>query len=319
MANDPLTDIVRSLDLNGGVFLQAEFTEPWAIDAHVSEEDCRPFMPMPRQVIAYHVVTEGEMLVTLGTGPDQKAKAGDVVFLPLNAWHTISSDSSLTPVVGDDLVLPAGDDGLTQIRFGGGGAKTQILCGFIASNAGPNPLLETLPDTMIIRIEDVATLRWLEASIAMAARELTAGRVSSRAIMVQLSELMLIEALRAYLETERHPSGWLAGMADPRIARALACLHANLTTPAPVEALADVAGMSRSAFVQRFTDVMGVGPGRYALNLRIDSARLLLQDTKLTMAEIAHRVGYDAPEAFSRSFKRKTGHTPAEWRASQQS
>lgn len=315
MPRDPLADVVRSLRLIGGVFLDGHFTAPWAIASKVSKEDCQPFLPIPKQVIAYHVVTKGEMLVTLNGEPPHVAKSGDVVFLPSNSWHTLASEPGIKPALGDDLVLPPSEGGLATIRFGGGGDETRILCGFIASETGPSALFDTLPKTLIIRIAEVATLRWLEASIAMAARELSAGRVSSSTVMSQLSELLLVEALRAYLESETHMSGWLAGMADPGIARALARIHSDTFGQQTIEALAAEAGMSRSSFVQRFTALLGTGPGRYALLQRIAEAKALLADTSLSTAQIAFRTGYDAPEAFSRAFKRETGLTPAEWRS----
>ena len=319
MPTCPLTQIVRSLELTGCVFLEADFTAPWAITAHVTEDDCRPFMPIPKQVIAYHVIIEGEAIVSLGDRQgyraDFRAKAGDVVFLPSNSVHVLASDPGLSPVSGDDLLLPAGDDGLVRIRYGGGGRSARMLCGFIASNAGPNPLLDTLPPLLVIGIDNIATLRWIEASIALAARELTAGRVAAGTVMAGLSELLLVEALRAHLECTPQPQGWLAGMADPCIARVLARMHTDLATPPAVTELAEAAGLCRSTFVTRFTEIMAVGPRQYMLDQRMDAARLLLRDTGLCLAEIAHRVGYDAPEAFSRAFKRATGRSPADWRA----
>lgn len=316
MQGDPLTEIVRSLHLTGGVFLEATLTAPWAIVAHISESDCEPFMPAPKQVIAYHVVTEGRMVVEVEGALLQTARSGDVVFLPSNAPHTIASEAGLAATPGDDLALPAGDDGLAKIRVDGGGERTGVLCGFIASNSGSSPLLETLPVSLIIKIENLATRRWLESSIALAARELTAGRISSRAVMAQLSELLLIEALRAYCEADAPPTGWLRGIADPKIAQALAAIHKQLATPVSVDALATDIGMSRSAFVRRFTDLVGQPPGGYLQRQRIEAARLMLRETPQTVAEIAYRVGYEAPEAFSRAFKRTTGLSPAEWRAS---
>jgi len=314
MPSDPLTDIVRSLALTGGVFLEGEFTAPWAIESKVTAEDCQPFMPVPHQLVAYHVVTDGEMIVSLNGDEQHEAKAGDVVFLPSNALHKISSERDLPTTVVDDLFLPPAEGRLATISFGGGGAQTRILCGFIASESGPCPLLDTLPEILIIGIEDIATLNWLEASIAMAARELTSGRVSSSAVMAQLSRLLLVEALRAYLETEKHPKGWLAGMANPRIARALAHIHHSIENPASIEDLAEEVGMSRSTFVQTFSELIGMSPGRYALSQRIKIAEMLLGETDLTTSEIAYRAGYDAPEAFSRAFKRETGISPVEWR-----
>ena len=314
MNTDPLIDIVRSLDLTGGVFLEAEFTAPWAITAHVTEEDCRPFLPVPKQVIAYHVITDGKALVLACNGAELWAKAGDVVILPSNNLHVLASGPSVVPVSGDDLLLPEGEQGLVQIRHGGGGARTRVLCGFLASQGAPSPLVETLPEILIVALDDIATLHWIEASIAMAARELTAGRVSSGSMMARLSELLLIESLRAHLDRAPAAEGWLSGMADQRIARALARIHGRLADPPAVAELANAAGMSRSAFVDRFAEVLGVAPGRYVLDQRIQAACLMLRDTSHGLAEIAHRVGYDAPESFSRAFKRETGRTPVEWR-----
>lgn len=314
MKDDPLTQIVRSLDLAGAVFLDAEFSAPWAIKAHVTEEDCRPFMPVPKQIIAYHVVTSGEALVSMADGEHCWARVGDVVLVPSNKLHLLASAPSVSPVSGDDLLLPQGENGLVRIRYGGGGPPTRILCGFLASRAAPSPLLETLPALLVISLEDVASLRWIEASIAMTARELTAGRIASISMMSHLSELLLIEALRAYLEQSSAAGGWLSGMADQRISRALARIHGRLDTPPAVAELADAAGMSRSAFVEQFTGLLGVAPGRYVLDQRINAARLMLRDTTLTLTEIARRVGYDATESFARAFKRETGRTPMEWR-----
>ncbi|WP_305985879.1 AraC family transcriptional regulator [Roseibium sp. MMSF_3544] len=318
MSSDPLTDIVGSLDLMGAVFLNAEFTAPWAITAHVTEEDCRPFMPVPRQVIAYHVVKEGEAIVSLdqseGYREHRRVKVGDVVFLPSNEQHVLASGTGENPICGDDLLLPAGQDGLVRIVHGGGGARTRILCGFMASNSVPNPLLDTLPKLLVINIESLETRRWIEASVAMAARKFTASRDSSDAMVSGLCRLLLIEALRNHVEQQSSPGGWLNGMAHPRIGRALARIHTNLSASLRVEELAAEIGMSRSAFVDRFTEVMSMGPRKYILAQRMEAATVLLRETGLSTAEIAYRVGYDAPEAFSRAFKRETGYSPIELR-----
>lgn len=314
MKNDPLTAIVRSLELMGGVFLDAEFTAPWAITAHVTEEDCRPFMPVPKQVIAFHVVTQGTTLVSTDAAGEFWARTGDVVILPSNDLHVLASDPSVPHVTGDDLLLPADGQGLVRIRHGGGGERTRILCGFLASQATPSPLISSLPPLLVVSLKDVATLNWVEASIAMAARELSAGRVASAGMMSSLAELLFIESMRAHLERQEPGKGWFAGMADRQIARALARIHGELDRPPAVTDLADLAGMSRSAFVDRFTEIIGMAPGRYLLEQRIQAARLMLRESSLSLAEIAHRVGYDAPESFSRAFKRETGATPLTYR-----
>ncbi|MEM9341783.1 MAG: AraC family transcriptional regulator [Pseudomonadota bacterium] len=320
MSTDPLSDIVRSLNLTGAVFLQADLTAPWAISAHVTEDDCRPFMPIPRQVIAFHVVVEGDVLLSMDDGagyrPHRTVRAGEVIFLPHNPGHVLASGTGLVPHCGDDLLLPGGDDALVRIRHGGGGAQTRLLCGFVASDSGATPLLDTLPEVLVIGIESLATRQWIEASALMAAREFTEGRLTHKGSMARLSDLLLTEALRAHIEQSPEPPGWLGGIAHPNIGRALARIHAALDDPPTVEDLAHEAGMSRSAFVERFTEAMGASPRRYILTQRMELAAALLNDG-VPVAQIAARVGYEAPEAFSRAFKREVGLAPADWRSAQ--
>ncbi len=311
--SDPLNDIVRSLDLVGGVFLEAELAAPWALKAQVTEEDCKPFMPVPKRVIAYHVVTEGKVLLSTADR-ELWAHAGDVVIYPANSPHVLASAPSVPPVSADDLLLPVGESGLVRIRHGGDGPRTRILCGFLASQGKPSPLVQSLPELLVVSLTDVATLHWVEASIAMAARELSDGRLASRGMMSRLSELLMIESLRAHLSRAEVDKGWLAGMADARIGKALVEIHSVDGSNRSVNELAEISGMSRSAFVSRFSNLVGVSPRQYMLELRIQEARLMLSDTALTLAEISTHVGYDAPESFSRAFKRETGETPQQYR-----
>lgn len=314
MAQDPLSEVVRALDLKGGVFLEARMTAPWAMTAQVTPDDCRPFMEVPAQVIAYHAVTRGRMLVEVDGSAPREVRAGDIILLPRNDAHTIMSEPGLAPELGDDLVLPPGADGLARINLGGGGEETRILCGFLASDGAFHPVLETLPRVLTVPLEDIASLEWIETSVRIAARELARGRVASAALMSRLSELLFVEALRRYSESELSPAGWLGGMRDPQIGQALALMHGDLAGRWTVEAVAEALGMSRTAFVDRFTQLVGTPPIRYLARARLAAARLLLRETRLTANEIAYRVGFEAPVAFNRAFKREFGLPPAAWR-----
>jgi AraC-like DNA-binding protein len=314
MAQDPLSEVVRALDLKGGLFLEARMTAPWAFTAQVGPEDCRPFMDVPAQVIAYHAVTLGRMLIAIDGLAPLEVRAGDIILLPRNDPHTVMSELGIAPVLGDDLLLPPGPDGLVRIAHGGGGEETRMLCGFLASDGASHPVLEMLPRVLTVPLEDVASLEWIESSVRIAARELARGRVASGAVMSRLSELLFVEALRRYCETEASPVGWLGGMRDPQIGRALALMHGDLARPWTVEALAGTLGMSRTAFVDRFTQLVGTSPIRYLVQARLAAARLLLRETRLTANEIAWRVGFEAPVAFNRAFKREYGLPPAAWR-----
>jgi AraC-like DNA-binding protein len=313
-ARDPLSDVVRALELTGGVFLEARLTAPWSITAQVSPEDCGPFMEVPSQIIAYHVVTQGSMMVELDGGDFLDAAAGQIVLLPRNDVHTIMSEAGLRPELGEDLVLPQIGDGLLRIDHGGGGMETLILCGFLASSGASPPILGSLPRVLTVSLDDIESIEWIQSSVRIAARELSRGRIASSAVMSRLSELLFVEALRRYCESDANPVGWLGGMRDLQIGRALALLHGDLAKVWTVEALAAEVGMSRSAFVDRFAQLVGSPPIRYLTHIRLIAARLLLHETELTSSEIAYRVGYEAPVAFNRAFKRAFGLPPAAWR-----
>lgn len=314
MAHDPLFDVIRGLDLKGGLFLEARMTAPWAFTARVGPEDCRPFLDVPAQVIAYHAVTHGRLLVAAEGIAPVEAGAGDIILLPRNDPHLVMSGTDVAPVPGEGLLAPPGSGGLLRIEHGGGGEPTRLLCGFLASDGASHPLLDTLPRVLTVSLGSVASLEWIEASVRVAAREMAAGRIASAAMIARLSELLLVEALRRYCESEPRPVGWLGGIRDPRIGRALALMHGDLATPWTVDTLGRTVGLSRTAFVDRFTRLVGLPPIRYLGQARLAAARLLLRETGLTASEIGYRVGFQAPVAFNRAFKREYGSPPAAWR-----
>ena len=109
-------------------------------------------------------------------------------------------------------------------------------------------------------------------------------------------------------------AGWLKGVADPQIGRALAAIHHNIGSPWSADPLAREVSMSRSAFVERFTTLIGMPPIRYLTLWRLQAAKLGLRESRETIAQLAQEVGYGSEEALSRAFKRKFGLSPARWR-----
>ncbi len=118
---------------------------------------------------------------------------------------------------------------------------------------------------------------------------------------------------------EREPessTGWLAAMRDPQIGRVLAAIHREPEKSWSVDELASLAGLSRSIFHQRFMELLGVSPARYVAQRRMDVARRLLRENRLSVAQTAARLGYESESSFSRAFKRLTGHAPGFFRRS---
>jgi AraC-like DNA-binding protein len=313
--SDPLSDALRSVRLAGGLFLDSRFTAPWCVSAQIGISECTPFLPRLVQVIGYHVVLDGRMRVAVEGEAPIEARAGEVVLLPRNDIHVMSSGVGLTPVSSLDLICSSPSGGLLEIRHGGGKEPTHIVCGFLGTEEKFNPLLAALPRVLKVDIANATSRDWIEASVRFAAQELVRGRLASSSVMSRLSEVLLVEAVRAYTsELGDKAQGWLRGLADPRIGRALALIHANLAAPWTADTLAREVALSRSVFMERFTGLVGVPPIRYLATWRLNTAKRQLVETPMGVPQIGAAVGYESEEGFRRAFCREFGMSPAEWR-----
>jgi len=126
---------------------------------------------------------------------------------------------------------------------------------------------------------------------------------------------LFVEAMRSYIESlPPDRAGWLAGLRDPVVGRALALLHTRVAEPWTAEQLADAVHLSRSAFAERFTALVGVPPMRYLNNWRMQVAAQRLRECTNSVAQIAAEVGYESEFAFAKAFKRTFSETPTKWR-----
>ena len=311
---DPLSETLRSVRLSGGVFLSGHFTAPWCISVRINPTDCAPFLKNPTQMITYHFVSKGQLIVGVEGQPEFEVAAGEVVLFPQNDPHTLGYGSAVAPVSAGELIHRSEDGGLQRICHGGGGAVTEIFCGFLASEDAYN-LMSTLPKALKTNMRVGATREWIEASVRFATAQLAQDESAMSSIISRLSESLLTEAVREYSSTlAEDERGWLKGVKDPQIGRALALIHHDLAAPWSAESLAREVALSRSAFVDRFTSLVGLPPIRYLTLWRMQAAKQGLRDTNKTIAQLAHSIGYESGEAFSRAFKREFGLPPARWR-----
>jgi AraC-like DNA-binding protein len=313
---DVFSDVLRVIRLSGGVFLEADFTAPWCISGKVSPEDCKPFLEAPRHVIASHFVAQGSMRLQPEGGDAIDVGAGEIVLLPHNSAHTFGSELYPAPVPAGEIIQPPQDGGLARIVYGGGGAATQLLCGYLGCDTPFSPLLSALPAVLKVNVRSTPSGAWIESSFRFAASEIAAGRLGSTTVISKLSELLFVEAVRQFvagLPAQR--SGWLAGLCDPHIGRALAVLHAHPAEAWTAESLAIEVGMSRSVFAGRFSSLVGQPPMQYLAMWRMHMAAQYLREGRGSLAQIGAAIGYDSESAFSRAFKRQFGVSPGGWRS----
>ena len=312
---DALSDVLRVVGLVGGVFLDAEFTEPWAIAGQLAPELCRPFMVQPQQVVCFHYVVEGGFELRVDGAETCTVVAGEAVMLPRNDVHVLGSAGGPSPTSAGDLIQPPDSLGVARIRHGGGGARTKLVCGFMGGNDLLHPLLSSLPAVMKIDVQGLAGGDWIGRTFTYAAQTLAQGDPGAATVLAKVAELLFVESMRRYLSgLPAEETGWLAGIRDPAVGRALSLLHAKVADPWTAERLASQVHMSRSAFADRFTGLMGQPPMRYLTGWRMQVARRKLRDGRQAIAQIAHEVGYESEAAFTRAFHRECGAPPAAWR-----
>jgi AraC-like DNA-binding protein len=317
---DALSDVLRVAHLTGGVFLHPDFFAPWCMSSRISPEHCAPHLGSASHLIAYHYVVEGDFRIRVEgeDGEDLIIGAGEVVLLPRNDLHLMGSDLSLPPVAGSDIIRPPNSGGLYSIHHGGDGGRTRMICGFLGcASAEGNPVFSTLPPLLKLNVEQGGAAEWIRSTFQYGAEEVSSGRPGSETVLAKLSELLFVEAVRRYAEALPDGQiGWLAGLREPFVARALALLHRDITRRWTVDDLGREVGLSRSALADRFIRLIGVPPMHYLASWRMQVASQKLRNTNASLAQVAETVGYDSEAAFSRAFKKAFGAAPATWRRS---
>ncbi len=312
---DALSELLKVVRLAGGVFLEASFTAPWCIRAQIGPEDCRHTLTESASVVAFHYVLNGRMLIQLDGAAPVEVAAGAVVLLPRNDAHLLASEPGLRPVDADALMQMQLEGALAHIDHGGGGALTRIVCGFVGTEMRRHPLLDALPQLLALDLNGRPEAEWVASSFRFAAQEVAAASAGSETVLARLSELLFVEAVRRYLAIlPPEQNGWLAGLRDPAIGRALALMHARVAHPWSSEELAAEALLSRSAFAERFTTLVGVPPMSYLTAWRMQVAAQRLRESRRSVAQIAETIGYESEAAFARAFKREMGASPGEYR-----
>jgi AraC-like DNA-binding protein len=207
-------------------------------------------------------------------------------------------------------------DEVPQVRHGGGGAVTKMVCGYLACDSALfDAMLAPLPRVMIVSMRDGPGAQWLTSSIRFSIAESAAQRAGAGTMLAKLSELMFVEAIRRHIESlPEDQQGWLAGLRDRFVGKTLALLHAQPAHPWTVDELADRVGLSRSALAEKFTGLVGVPPMHYLTRWRLQLAADLLRSDRRGAGAIGAEVGYESEAAFNRAFKREMGMTPAAWR-----
>ena len=296
---DPLADPLRLLKLTGVLHCRAELTAPWGLD-----------LPRIPNCMAIHIVNEGALLLDIAGQPTREVRAGSLVLIPHGSAHQLRSDPNAVATPLTDIPVQLITDRYERMSFGGGGTRTSIsYCGVRVDPLGARRLLQVLP--LVIHVDTLNQEdEWLRDTARFIAQEADATRPGSEAIITRLADIVVVQAIRAWLSSSAGQHGWLAALRDQQIGRALGAIHRDPAREWTVEMLAKEIGMSRSALSARFSELVGESVMHYITEWRMQLAREELQTTPQTLAVLAEKYGYQSEAAFSRAFKRVFGLSP---------
>ncbi|WP_161555831.1 AraC family transcriptional regulator [Mangrovicoccus ximenensis] len=320
---DVLSNVLQSVRLNGAVFFDVRACDPVVAETPNMKLIGHRVMPGASHVIPFHIMLRGSCWVedTESPQPPVQFREGDVIFYPHGHGHIFVSNigDRLEPDL--DLYRRPGDSQLPIMMDldDSGRSSMHFVCGYFACAESPfNPLLEALPLRVLSPRPENGNHIEVDL-IHSALRERDAQRAGGEAVLSKLSELLFVRVLRRHIESlPEHSKGWLAGMRDDGVRRALQLMHGQPQAAWTLNGLAKESGLSRAVLSERFTSVIGHSPMRYLALWRMQLAAQYLRDTNIPLEEIASQVGYQSESAFIRAFRTIVGDPPGAWRRAQQ-
>jgi AraC-like DNA-binding protein len=301
---DPLADVLELSRVSGALMANVRACAPWGLD-------------LPRRAGAsFHAIMSGTAWLRAGDGDPVQLMPGDVFLLPTGARHRLSSEPNgrcepFDTSLKQRLMTPEGD-----LVLGASGAVTTFVCAAFDYDLDvAEPLMSRLAPLILVPADPVAG-RDIAAIVELLALEVGGRRPGSRAAAARLIDMLLIAAIRHWLNRQgaEDPPSWLRALRDPAIARVLAVLHERPAEPWTVAALAGEVHLSRATLARRFAELVGEPPLTYLARWRMHVAAQRLKYSTDSVETIAGHVGYTSEFAFNRAFTRHRGQPPGRYR-----
>jgi AraC-like DNA-binding protein len=298
---DPLGEALHYLRMSGVFYCRSELTAPWAIE-----------LPPFEECLSFHAVTAGRSWLMVDGADAVLLAAGDLALVPHGRGHSLSSEPGIPPTRIEALPHEHLTDRYAILRHGGGGARTNLVCGAVRfEHPAAHHLVTLLPRVIHVEASSSPQVEWIQSSLRLIAEEAKALRPGGETVITRLSDILVIQAIRSWIgQDPAAQSGWLGALADRQIGRAIVLIHQRPQHSWTVGSLAADVGMSRSAFAARFTELVGEPAMHYLTRFRMQVASSWLADDDLGIGEMAGRLGYRSEAAFSRAFKRFLGVSP---------
>lgn len=310
----PFEDALADLRISGCVLLHENYAPPWAIDVP-AEDELQAIMNVGRnvRVVPFHLARRGGFEMVLGKTDRLDVQTHDVAICPGGARHRMQFGAAVQAVPLAEILAGA----RMAATNGGATGVTELICGVFLFRAVPlNPLLSALPPALKVSTVTAGGNAMLTHAAEMLALEVRRSDSPAGSFTAaRLLEIFCAEILRAcQSELAESEAGWLRGLADAKVAKALSLIHGAPEAQWSVAALANAVALSPSRFAARFRDTMGETAMAYLARWRMVRACRLLENTEDSIEIVAAETGYSAASSFSRAFKSSLGMNPIVWR-----
>jgi len=305
---DVLSETMSLLRTKGQLYGRLEFAAPWAFSFPGSKGICL-------------MVTRGSCFLGVdGKGPLLPLVGGDFVFLSSPESYSLRSSPDLHLRPMTEVISPEAFRRSRIIQYGMGdtGTPTSLIAGcFTFATPESRWLASALPPVIHVSASNAHSPLWFQSTLQFIDAEITQNLPGSAAVVDRLADVLFVQAVRTRItapEPEEEPT-WLRALADPQIAAALRLMHTEPGRPWTVTDLAREVSMSRSAFADRFRDLVGATPLEHLTEWRMVRAAGMIQEGRhLKLGAVASAVGYESEGAFGKTFRRVIGLSPGKYR-----
>ncbi len=300
-AEDALSRLLHDLRITGVSYGYGRLSAPWGIE--FPDEDAARL----------HCVIEGEAWLSVDGEPPRKLGAGDVAFLARGTTHALRGAQGGPVTCVHDLETETVGDRVYTLQPCLRPDAVIASCSVTFHEPCLHPLLELMPT--VLTTSGAQADPTLTVLLEAMSDEIIAPKIGGATVLARLADVVVTRIIRSWVNSdEAQTQGWLSVLRDPRIGRALSAMHRAPGQAWTLIELAEISGLSRSVFAERFATTMGQPPARYLVRLRMLLASRLLKEQRLGISVVAHRLGYLSVPAFSRAIKRHLGQSPGDLR-----
>lgn len=314
---DTLADVLKSIRLSGSAYFCSDFTSPWGMEVAAGEQGL------------FHVVINGSCYLQLENSDElMQLQQGDIVAFPTGGAHWISDHEKSPRLPGSDVVekILAGNNPFFSEKnishnreLNNALLNSTLLCGsFAYDHSIKHPFLNDLPCFIHIEATKTPELEWLRNLVKVLANEARNPSPGSSLMVDRLCEVLFIQLMRHHMQhitqSSNRDMGYMSALNDIHIGKALNLIHGEKDATLTVERLAGAVALSRTAFSEKFSKMVGMPAKTYLLNWRMQRAKIHLQENNIKMVAVAENAGYASEASFSKAFKRFFSLTPGQVR-----